>query len=272
MFADIDWFMLVVCVVGSIAGGLIIFHVVAGYYHLRYYVFGRGDAPAWKIQADRWLTSTQQKQAALRSSLNLVLGGAVTGVLVYALTQGWETPIYYDVDDYGWPWTIASTVLLFILNDGAAYYVHRALHSKLLFKRIHRYHHRFVATTTYVTTAVHPAELLMLQAASFAPLFVLPVHAGGIALVLIYILAFNVIDHSGVRLYSRIPWQGPSTFHDDHHTKFHCNFGQHLMLWDRMHGTLRRKHTEYGIDIFGGRGRPDPAVRPDHGADEFVAY
>ena len=40
------------------------------------------------------------------------------------------------------------------------------------------------------------------------------------------------------------------------------------MLWDRMHGTLRRQNRTYGKDVFGGRGVPggsgaelDPYVR-----------
>jgi lathosterol oxidase len=86
--------------------------------------------------------------------------------------------------------------------------------------------------------------------------------------VLTYILVFNIIDHSGVRLESRWPWQGPSLYHDDHHVHFHVNFGQHLMLWDRLHGTLRRLDRRYGNDVFGGKGAaldetssPGPFVR-----------
>ena len=86
---------------------------------------------------------------------------------------------------------------------------------------------------------------------------------------LIYILAFNIIEHSGVHLESSLPWQGPVMFHDDHHTQFHCNFGQHLMIWDRIHGTLRRNNRTYGVDIFGGAGRRDPNAAAH---DEFVRY
>ena len=74
--------------------------------------------------------------------------------------------------------------------------------------------------------------------------------------VLVYVLTFNVIDHSGVDLRSRLPWQGPSRFHDDHHLYFHVNFGQHLMIWDRLHGTLRRQKRSYGREVFGGKGVP----------------
>ena len=66
-----------------------------------------------------------------------------------------------------------------------------------------------------------------------------------------------------------VPWQGPSTFHDDHHVYFHCNFGQVLTLWDRMHDTLRREGRRYGVDVFGGKGKPiDRGAAPG----KFIRY
>ncbi len=264
----IDWPLLALCLVGPILIGVVIFHLVAGYYHLRYYVLRRNEPETWKIQPKRWLTPEQHRRAVLMSTGNLVLGGTVSGLLIYGITQGMPTPIYTDVSEYGWAWTLLSAPLLFVLNDAGAYYVHRLLHRKALFRRIHRHHHKFIATTPYVTVAVHPLELLALQASSFIPLFILPFHPAVIGGVLLYILVFNIVDHSGVRLVSSMPWQGPSMYHDDHHTQFHCNFGQHLMLWDRLHGTLRRQRRRYGAEVFGGRGAPDGT----DGGSDYVNY
>ena len=117
---------------------------------------------------------------------------------------------------------------------------------------------------------MHPAEFLLFQGVTFIPLFLIPFHFVSIILVLVYVLVFNIIDHSGVKLQSRIPWQGPSSFHDDHHVHFHCNFGQHLTLWDRMHGTLRRVDRRYGEGVFGGKGMP--AGPADGSGGAFVDY
>ncbi|MDE0678401.1 MAG: sterol desaturase family protein [Acidimicrobiaceae bacterium] len=122
---------------------------------------------------------------------------------------------------------------------------------------MHRFHHRFVAAMPYVALALHPAELLMLQAATLAPMLIIPFYAVSVAGVVLYILVFNVAGHSGVRLVSALQWQPPSRFHDDHHAHVHVNFGQHLMLWDRLHGTLRRHGRRYGPEVFGGRGERD---------------
>ena len=236
-----DWSEWALLVGVSIVAGIAILWVVGGYYHLKYYRARAGDPDAWKCQPKRFLRPSLAHNAMLLSTANLATGGLISGTMIYALTRGWQgTQLYFDVGDRGWLYAVATTVLLFLLVDGIAYYAHRALHSKFMFRHVHRWHHRYIATTPFVVTAMHPIEFLIFQAATFIPMFVIPFHYVSAILVFIYILVFNIIDHSGVRLRSRIPWQGPSTFHDDHHVHFHCNFGQHLMLWDRVHGTLRR--------------------------------
>ncbi len=255
-------------VVPSMAAGILILWIVGGYYHLRYYRGRKGDPEAWKCQPTRFLRPELQRQAMILATVNLGIGGFISGTLIYAITLGLKTPIYFEVGERGWAYTLGSTVLLFVLMDGLAYYAHRALHAKALFQHIHRFHHRYVATTPFVVTAMHPIEFLIFQAVTFVPLFLIPFHYVSIIVVLLYVLVFNIIDHSGVKLTSRIPWQGPSTFHDDHHVHFHCNFGQHLTLWDRMHGTLRRVNRRYGADVFGGKGKRSG----DDSSDEFVRY
>lgn len=251
-----DWGAWAFLVVMSMLGGIVILWIVGGYYHIRYYTLRRHEPEAWKCQPRRFLRADQQREAMRLSTLNLAIGGFLSGSFIYALTHGFKTPIYFEVDDYGWAYTLASTALLFVLVDALAYYAHRLLHARLLFAYIHRWHHRYVATTPWVTTAMHPLELVTFQAATFLPLFFIPFYSLSVVAVFVYVLVFNIIDHSGVKLSSRIPWQGPTAFHDDHHVHFHCNFGQHLTLWDRLHGTLRRVDRRYGVEVFGGKGEP----------------
>lgn len=268
---DEDWSLLTRCVVGAVLGGLVPYHLVAAYYHVKYYVRRREDAAAWKCQPKRFLTTKQLRSAALAGSANLALGGVASGLLVYAVKRGAvQVPLYWDLTTHGLAYTLVSTVGYFVVADFFAYVVHRLVHLRPLFLHVHRYHHKYVATSPYVATAVHPAELLAQQAMAFLPIFVVPLHGAGVIAVLVYILVFNVIDHSGVKLHSSMPWQGPTTYHDDHHVHFHVNFGQHLMIWDRIFGTLRREGRRYGEDVYGGRGTPDgdassPAPYVDYG-------
>lgn len=271
----IDWSLLVACVGGASLAGVAVYHAVAGYFYARYYIRRRTAAESWKLQPERFLSPKLHRLAVRSGTRNSALSGLLSGALVYAVvSDSLDTPIYTDVVGLGgWSYTIGSTVVLFLLTDYIAYLVHRLLHTRFLFRHVHRFHHRFVATTPYVTLALHPADLLILQAATLAPLLVIPFHAVSVAGVLLYILVFNVAGHSGVRLVSALPWQPPSQFHDDHHAHVHVNFGQHLMIWDRLHGTMRRRGRHYGPEIFGGRGERDIS---DAGAgrelEPFIRY
>jgi lathosterol oxidase len=251
---QIDWPLLGMWMGIAIGVGLILFHSVAAFYHVKYYVLRADEPESWKCQPERTLPPRLQRRAVLLSSYNLVAAGALTGVLLYAIDRGMPTPIYYEVAEYGWIYTILSTAALFVMVDAIAYYVHRTLHGKFLYRTFHRTHHAYVATTPYVTAAIHPVVFITLQLTTFAPIMLFPFHAASIVVVFIYVLIFNIIDHSGISLRSRIPWQAASNFHDDHHAFFHVNFGQHLTVWDRLHGTLRVEGRKYGVDVFGGKG------------------
>ena len=71
-----------------------------------------------------------------------------------------------------------------------------------------------------------------------------------------YVFTIALFYSSGIDLHSILPWQAPARFHDDHHKYFHCNFGHNVMIFDRFHGTMRRKDRRYGEDVFYGKGAP----------------
>ena len=266
--------LLVVCIGVTTLVGVALYHLVAGYYHCRYYVRRRHEPEAWKCQPERFLSAEMQRTAMISGTRNLVLSGVVTGLLVYGIASGsLRTPIYTDVSEYGWTYTVLMTPVLFVMTDFSNYWVHRLFHVRFVYRRFHRFHHRFVATSPYVVTAMHPVEILSQQAVSFVPLFLIPFHAASAAAVLLYVLFFNIVGHSGVRLVSMLPWQPPSKYHDDHHALVHVNFGQHLMVWDRMFGTLRRQNRRYGETVYGGRGAPADEGAARSGAPApFVRY
>lgn len=238
----------------NITSGLLLFHIPAYYYHKKYYVNRINDKTSWKIQTNKELREGLPKRAFWTSTFNLIYGGFLTAAVIYSVELGFPCPIYFNVSDYGWAYTIFSTVLYFFLIEAAAYYVHRFVHYEGLYQRFHKEHHKYVATTPYVTVAIHPVVFTALQLSTFIPVFIIPFHIGSVAFVFIYVFIFNIISHSGVDLYSKFPWQASVRYHDDHHAYFHVNFGQHITFFDRIHGTLRREGQTYGPAVFGGKG------------------
>jgi lathosterol oxidase len=119
--------------------------------------------------------------------------------------------------------------------------------------------------------AMHPLELATYQGIMLVPLFVMPVYVGGLILVLVYQNFVGMLDHSGIDFDSRVPWQPPPRFHDDHHVHFHVNYGQNMGLWDRLFGTYRRNDRVYGEEIFGGKGAPKKDGA-EQGQPDYVDY
>ena len=103
--------------------------------------------------------------------------------------------------------------------------------------------------------AFHPVEFACYVLGGQLIFFVVPIHPSVMLTVGVYTAYHLVEDHTGVVSTSSWPWQPTSAFHDDHHKHFHCNFGQHVLWYDWLFGTLRNVGRAYGEDNFGGKGR-----------------
>lgn len=238
----VDWPRLLLTVAFSVGGGLALYHGVAAVLHVAYYERRWDTRDAWRIRADKPRPS-RVAEAAWSGTRSMAMGGVISGLLAYAVQEGLPVPVFLEPDAYGWPYLIGSTALYFVLVEAAAYHAHRLLHWRPLYLRFHRYHHTYVAPIPHAALALHPVEFLIFQTVALLPIAFLPLHPVSIVLVLVYVLVYNIVDHSGIRLTSWWPWQPSTQFHDDHHRHFQVNYGQHLDVFDRLYGTLYRPGT-----------------------------
>jgi lathosterol oxidase len=244
----------------SLLGGLATFWGIGGLIHWWFYRRGRARAAAWKLQPERWLSPEVARHAFWLGSANLLLGSLLGATFVWWVRSGGYTAFTGAPHGAGWLWLPASLLLALALIDAGLYYSHRAFHGRLLFRYVHRWHHRYVAPTVFTTTAMHPVEFLVFTAALALPAFVIPMHPAVYAAAILYTYAVGMVDHSGVRFPWKLPLHDDGRFHDDHHVYFHCNFGHHTALFDRLHGTARCADRHYDQDTFGGRGAPRAAA------------
>lgn len=233
-----------------------------------YFYKNRKDKPKeWKCQPDRWLTKTNEWHEFFLGSANMLVGSVISGFLSCYIMNGGKNKLYMNISDYGWTYFLLSIPALFFYNEAISYYPHRIFHYPWLYKNVHKMHHRYGSPTLYSTVAMHPAEFIMYQTFLAIPIFTVPVHAVVYVVILVYGYYYGMMDHSGIKMDAIWPWQPSSLFHDDHHRYFHCNFGFNTILFDRFHGTLRRKNHKYGEKIFGGKGKAD-----DNGSMESVYH
>src|SRR5688500_14130616 len=238
----------------ALAGGLGMYFGIGGWFEWQYYRKRRAQAAEWKCQPRRFAPARVERRDLLLGTANLTVVSCLTGVLAYLIANDNPTAVYFS--GHGLAFGALTTLVYFLVTDVALYGVHRFLHRPALFRAIHRWHHRNTTPTAFTSASMHPLESAMYYAVVILPLFVLPLPVSGRIAVLVYQNFVGLLDHAGGRLRSRLPWQPPPRFHDDHRVYFHVNYGQTLGVWDRVFGTWRREGRVYGEHVFGGRGAP----------------
>jgi len=256
-------------VIAAVTVSFVIFWGVGLSFDRYFYRNRKHVAETWKCQPDRWLTPANEWHEFILGSTNMFIGSVISGVIACYIMNGGKNSLYTDINEYGWVYTALSVPAVFVYNEFVSYYIHRLLHCPLVYRNIHKHHHRYGSPTLYSTTAMHPLEFLWLEGALAIPVFLVPLHPAVFVGNLLYGYYYGMMDHSGIKMDAVWPWQPSSMFHDDHHRYFHCNFGFNALFFDRFHGTLRKKHFKYGETVFGGGGKATGSLKK---SPEYLNY
>merc|ERR1712166_78887 len=220
-----------------------------------YYTRPKSESSKWKIQADRWLSPKLHREEVLLGCFNAALGAFLANCLALAYLLRGHTALYMEVEEHGWLWFTASFPIIFFWIEIWAYCSHRFWHLKFLYAHFHKVHHRYQPPTAFSAVAFHPLEFAIYVVGGQTLFWFVPLHPIPAAMVGSYTAYYLIDDHSGIMRTPFWPWQPTSKYHDDHHKYFHCNFGQHILLFDKICGTIRQETREYSEDIFGGKGK-----------------
>lgn len=185
----------------------------------------------------------------LRYSMLTVLVFSINGVAVVIGAEHGLFKVYRDISAFGWPYFLASLVILILAHDTYFYWTHRLMHSRRLFGLFHRVHHLSRTPTPWAAYSFAPAEAVV--QAVFLPLalLALPAHWTAVFLFTLHMIVRNVLGHSGVSVeparllrgaWAR--WMTTTAHHDLHHESGRCNYALYFVFWDRLMGT---EHPEY---------------------------
>jgi lathosterol oxidase len=171
---------------------------------------------------------------------------------------------WYDVLQF--PFFIAFT-------DMCIYWIHRGLHHPLVYRRLHKPHHKWIMPTPYASHAFHPLDgfaqsvpyhvfpfLFPLQKFAYIALF---------TFINIWTVFIRTFDVSRLLPLAPSPLQFPflrfmlskgyaddgeyianspiingAACHTMHHLYFNYNYGQFTTLWDRLGGSYRQPNEE----------------------------
>jgi lathosterol oxidase len=221
---------------------------VVFYILFRQYFRGRRIQPKFPNRSDYW-------RDFLFSALSVIIfiGFAF---LTFRTLRPYNF-IYVEFDQYGVGYYLFTFVVLFFFHDAYFYLIHRVMHWRPLFKHVHLIHHKSTNPSPWTAYAFHPLEAVLEGAVISLMSFLIPVHITVIGLLMAFQIVYNVYGHLGYELFPKgfhRTWVGryinTSVAHNQHHGKFHGNYGLYTLIWDRLFGTVREDYEETYDQVF----------------------
>jgi len=145
-----------------------------------------------------------------------------------------------------WVWFVALLLLAPVIHAMHFYLVHRLLHSRNLYAKVHRIHHLNVEVGPWSGLSMHPVEIA-LYFSTICVQWLLALHPVN-ALFQMHIALLNAaVSHTGFDklIVSGMPIiDSNNYFHYLHHKNFECNYGSTLVPMDKLFGTFHDGSNE----------------------------
>ncbi|XP_052246409.1 lathosterol oxidase-like isoform X2 [Dreissena polymorpha] len=174
---------------------------------------------------------------------------AVPTVTLFTLEVRGYGKLYDNVDSYiGYVGILVSIVTFITFTDGCIYWIHRFLHHKLVYRHLHKDHHKWKIPTPYASHAFHWADGFLQSCPYHIYPFLFPLHKVLYLCLFVFVNVWTVSIHDGdYRVPGPLkPFINGSAHHTDHHLFYNCNYGQFFTLWDRIGGSFRTPSSFLG--------------------------
>ncbi len=168
-----------------------------------------------------------------RSVLSMTIFGAYGVVNVEFYRAGWVS--------VEWEPSLARTALdlalLFVWNEIHFFCCHRLLHTRWLFRHVHRVHHESIPTTPFSTFSFHWVESLLLGSVMTTAMLLHTFSIWALLGLPSFSLFFNTIGHWNYNVFAGTTQHSVSVEHSHHHLRVKGNYGFYLPIFDRLFRT-----------------------------------
>lgn len=200
--------------------------------------------PERKIQKGRG--SGKRRKAEIRQSLASMFSACMPVTMgLYFQAKGWAPAPW----EFSWWTAVPLFLLIMFLYDTWFYFMHRALHTKLLYP-LHALHHKSVAPSIWSTYSEDVLDNFMLQGFSAVIVFIIPFPPAILIGQRLFEHFNGMFGHAGFEYFASSGSRYPSPmlctiFHDQHHSGFRYNYGNYFSFWDRVMGTISPNYDQY---------------------------
>lgn len=183
------------------------------------------------LVSDRWSEYKKQEKKIPDSTLN-ILGRVLFNQFFVTIPMIWITANFFPYEEGSIFFidNIRKICTAFLILEFLFFYSHQLFHTKYLYQKIHKIHHRWTAPICLSATYAHPVEHLLSN--------VLPVILSGKLAGLNFTMArlWHIFTLSNTLIVAHGGYAYGGNMHDLHHEKFNCNYGA-IGLLDYLHGT-----------------------------------
>ncbi|MEM9918706.1 MAG: sterol desaturase family protein [Bacteroidota bacterium] len=179
-----------------------------------------------RVLQTKALPARQVRFEILRSALSSIIFAAFALALFWLYLNDY-TALYHQWSDHPLWYAPLSILLFLLLQDTYYYWLHRWMHHPKLFRRLHKWHHESVQTSSLTSFSFNPSESILQSLFFPAFLLLVPIHIYSFFLILLLMTLSATINHGAVEIYPKTEnfrwfryWIIGATHHDQHQKKY----------------------------------------------------
>lgn len=189
----------------------------------------------------------------LKNQIKLEINQAVTSMPVMSLlttpfwlldVRGWTKLYDTSADGPGLWYDILQVPLFLLVTDACIYLIHRGLHHPLIYKHLHKPHHKWIVATPFASHAFHPVDGWSQSVPYHIFPLVFPLNKYASVALFVFVNFWTILIHDGEYMANNSIINGAAC-HTLHHLYFNYNYGQYTTLWDRIGNSYRQPDAAF---------------------------